>query len=109
VKLTADGVGFSFYMSSSGLVAVGNKDLRTKRMTGTIRERDFNSERGFGFIESGRRSYFVHVSKVIGLPFDESLIGQQVKFDVEATDKGYQAVNVRASEQPNDTSAKDAA
>jgi cold shock protein len=54
-------------------------------------------ERGFGFIKThdGRASYFFHVSALVGLEFDESLVEREVEFDVERSDRGPRAASVR--------------
>lgn len=55
----------------------------------------FNDEKGYGFIsrESGD-DVFVHFSAIQGDGFKTLEEGQKVSFDVEAGDRGPQAVNV---------------
>ena len=57
-------------------------------------------DRGFGFISpdgGGKRNVFFHVSGLVGLPFDETLTAKEVAFDLEQTDRGPKAVNVRSA------------
>jgi cold shock CspA family protein len=72
----------------------------TRRMIGKVSQGGFNEDKGFCFVLSEGKSYFLHVSKIADpyLQFDESLIGQQVEFDIERSDKGEAAVNVRAAQ-----------
>jgi CspA family cold shock protein len=56
-------------------------------------------DRGFGFIsaEDGQE-YFFHRSSVdAGLEFDRLAGGERVTFDIERSDKGPRAANVRAA------------
>ena len=57
----------------------------------------FNAKRGYGFIESSQleKEIFVHITKIDGRRALRP--GQQVVFDVEETDKGPAAVNVKLS------------
>ena len=58
----------------------------------------FNADKGFGFItpDEGGRDVFVHRSNVSGLGRDEGLsVGEPVEYDVENTQKGLSAVDVR--------------
>jgi cold shock CspA family protein len=41
---------------------------------------------------------FFHVRNLVGLPFDEQLIGRRVEFGIEQSDKGPRAINVMAEE-----------
>lgn len=53
-------------------------------------------DRGFGFIaEANGPDIFFHVSDVVGMEFDESLIERRVMFDVTTSPKGPRATNVR--------------
>lgn len=67
--------------------------------TGTIAA--IIEDRGFGFIRqagSDRKELFFHVNQIADqhdLPFDETLIEREVAFEVESTDRGPRAVNVR--------------
>lgn len=59
------------------------------------------TDKGFGFIErsGGERDCFFHVRDTSpSLPFDASLEGQRVEFDVKQGDRGPVAVNVRELE-----------
>ncbi len=62
----------------------------------------FDSKKGFGFIESAEleRDVFVHHSGIAGDGYRHLKEGDQVDFDIEETDKGPQAVNVRLTEEP---------
>lgn len=51
----------------------------------------FNQNKGFGFIKTDEKDYFVHVSKLK----DEIAEGDEVNFEVEETQRGANAVNVR--------------
>ncbi len=60
----------------------------------------FDSKKGFGFIEAAEleRDVFVHHSGIAGEGYRHLKEGDQVDFDIEQTDKGPQAVNVRLTE-----------
>ena len=62
----------------------------------------FDSKKGFGFIEAAEleKDVFVHHSGIAGDGYRHLKEGDQVEFDVEETDKGPQAVNVRVAEDP---------
>lgn len=53
----------------------------------------FNQSKGFGFItpDSGDKDVFVHANNII----DNISDGDKVSFDVESTEKGPSAINVR--------------
>jgi len=54
-------------------------------------------ERGFGFIsDTDGREVFFHQSALVEASFDSLKEGQQVEFEVEKSDKGPRAVNVKA-------------
>ncbi|HEY2839859.1 MAG TPA: cold shock domain-containing protein [Pirellulales bacterium] len=59
------------------------------------------AERGFGFIESPElaESLFFHVKDLdpISLPWDEELIGREVRFEVVTRNGRERAVAVRAA------------
>lgn len=54
----------------------------------------FNSSKRYGFIEpdNGEEDVFVHESGVVGDPIEE---GDKVEFEIEQSDKGSRAVNVK--------------
>ncbi len=62
----------------------------------------FDSKKGFGFIEAAEleKDVFVHHSGIAGDGYRHLKEGDQVDFDIEETDKGPQAVNVRLTEDP---------
>jgi len=53
----------------------------------------FNKARGFGFIspEDGGKDVFVHKSDLV----DEITEGDKVSYDVEESEKGLNAINVK--------------
>jgi CspA family cold shock protein len=53
----------------------------------------FNQSKGFGFItpDSGEKDVFVHANNLI----DNISDGDKVSFDLESTEKGPSAINVR--------------
>ena len=57
----------------------------------------FNDQKGFGFIasEKGGRDIFVHHSVIEGQGFKTLAENQAVEFDVQQSDKGPRAANVR--------------
>ena len=60
----------------------------------------FDSKKGFGFIEAAEleRDVFVHHSGIAGDGYRHLKEGDPVDFEIEETDKGPQAVNVRLTE-----------
>jgi CspA family cold shock protein len=66
-------------------------------MKGTVKW--FNDQKGFGFItpEDGSKDIFVHHSAIQGDGFKSLAENQKVEFDIEESDKGPRAANVRAS------------
>ncbi|OGH02938.1 MAG: cold-shock protein [Candidatus Levybacteria bacterium RIFCSPHIGHO2_01_FULL_37_17] len=63
-------------------------------MNGTIKKK---TDRGFGFIsrEGEARDLFFHSKDLVGVTFDELQEGASVTFDVENTEKGPAAKNVK--------------
>ncbi len=55
----------------------------------------FNNSKGFGFItpESGEKDVFVHVNGLV----DDINEGDKVSYDVEETQKGLSAINVKVN------------
>lgn len=54
----------------------------------------FNSEKGFGFLESAEGDIFVHFSAITGDGFKTLEEGQEVEFEKVEGPKGFQAANV---------------
>ena len=56
----------------------------------------FNAEKGFGFITGDNgQDYFVHYRSIVGDGYRSLDEGQAVEFEIQETDKGSQAVNVK--------------
>ena len=66
-------------------------------MKGTVKW--FNDQKGFGFItpEDGSKDLFVHHTSIQASGFKSLAEGQKVEFDVEQSEKGPRAANVKAS------------
>lgn len=66
----------------------------------TGRVKWFDSKKGFGFIEATEleKDVFVHHSGIAGDGYHHLKEGDQVEFELEETEKGPQAVNVRLTE-----------
>lgn len=59
----------------------------------------FNDGKGFGFIEAeNNKEYFVHFQNIIMEGHKTLVDGEPVKFDIESTAKGDQAINVERGE-----------
>lgn len=59
----------------------------------------FDSQKGFGFInpDEGNKDIFVHRNNIEDLGYDQGFEdGETVEFEVEETDKGLSAINVRS-------------
>ena len=60
----------------------------------------FNDEKGYGFIErEGGSDIFVYWSNIKMQGHKTLEAGEKVKFDVEKTDKGENAINVEVIEE----------
>jgi len=68
--------------------------LLYKPMTGTIARL---TDKGFGFIavEGQEKDTFFHSSSLVGVSYDELRDGDAVTFDLEDSDRGPRAVNVK--------------
>lgn len=55
----------------------------------------FSETKGFGFIESDNKEYFVHFRSIVCDGFKTLNAGERVEFDTQANDKGPCAVNVK--------------
>ena len=54
----------------------------------------FNSTKGFGFIQSGEKDYFLHFSEIQGEGFKNVQEGDRVSFEPSMSDKGPIAKSV---------------
>ena len=55
-------------------------------------------DRGFGFIsDTDGREVFFHQTSLVDAKFDTLTEGQKVEFDIEKSEKGPRAVNIRIS------------
>ena len=63
-----------------------------EKIRGTVKW--FNEAKGFGFIESGGKDYFVHFSAIQGSGFKTLAEGASVMFVAGAGQKGPQAEEV---------------
>lgn len=63
-------------------------------MNGTIKTL---TDRGFGFIAAAgeEKEIFFHSSALVDVAYDALRVGDAVSFDVEQSDKGPRAANVR--------------
>ena len=66
-------------------------------MQGTIRK--VIAERGFGFItgEDGKDYFFHRDALTAPLNFDRMTTGERVEFELQASERGPRAVNIRAA------------
>ena len=57
----------------------------------------FNDQKGFGFItpDDGSKDLFVHHSSITGAGFKTLAENQAVEFEVQSSDKGPRAANVK--------------
>ena len=56
----------------------------------------FNDEKGFGFIErEGKRDIFCHFQNIIMNGHKTLVAGEEVEFEVEQTQKGENAINIK--------------
>ena len=57
----------------------------------------FNDQKGFGFItqDDGSKDVFVHHTSILGSGFKTLAENQQVEFDVQQSEKGPKAANVK--------------
>lgn len=57
-------------------------------------------DRGFGFIiDTDGRELFFHQSSVVDAKFSDLTEGQEVEFEVEKSEKGPRAANVRMAQK----------
>ncbi len=63
-------------------------------MKGTIKM--FNAEKGYGFIHSEEgNDVFFHYSSLVMDGFKTAEVGEKVEFDLEESDRGPRAANIR--------------
>lgn len=57
----------------------------------------FNDAKGYGFVtpDDGSKDVFVHFSAIQGEGFKSLAEGDRIEFDVQSSDKGPKAANVR--------------
>lgn len=57
----------------------------------------FNDAKGFGFVtpDDGSKDVFVHFSSIQGEGFKSLAEGDKIEFDVQESEKGPKAANVR--------------
>jgi cold shock CspA family protein len=66
-------------------------------MTGKIKHQGFQFERGFGFVAADDGlDYFLHANNC-QFEWNESITGATVEFEIETTQRGFAAVNVRVT------------
>ena len=66
----------------------------SERISGTVKW--FNGTKGFGFIaRDGGPDVFVHFSAIQGDGFKSLAEGDRIEFDVQPSDKGPKAANVK--------------
>lgn len=62
--------------------------------TGTVKW--FNADKGYGFISGDdKEDVFVHFSNIVADGYRTLEEGQKVSYDVESSDRGPKAVNVK--------------
>ncbi len=66
-------------------------------MSKTGKMKWFNDAKGFGFVtpDDGSKDVFVHFSSIQGDGFKSLAEGDKIEFDVQDSDKGPKAANVR--------------
>lgn len=63
-------------------------------MKGTVKM--FNAEKGYGFIHSEEgNDVFFHYSSLVMDGFKTAEVGEKVEFDLEESDRGPRAANIR--------------
>ena len=69
----------------------------SEKQQGTVKW--FNQKKGFGFLEQEEgEDVFVHFSSITGEGFKTLNEGDAVEFELEKTDKGFEAKNVSKPE-----------
>lgn len=60
----------------------------------------FDKSKGYGFIEQeGKEDIFIHYSNIDMNGYKTLNEGQLIEFEMKATEKGYQAVNIKPIEE----------
>ena len=59
----------------------------------------FDPQKGYGFIEFEGKDIFVHYKDIVGEGFRALKTGEIVEFDIEETDRGFRAKNVREKKE----------
>jgi CspA family cold shock protein len=69
----------------------------SERITGTVKF--FKRDKGFGFIErdDGESDVFVHYSAIAGDGFRNLDEGDKVEFEIQPSDRGPRAANLKRS------------
>src|ERR1017187_9946039 len=70
---------------------------KENNMAQTGKMKWFNDAKGFGFVtpDDGSKDVFVHFSAIQGDGFKSLAEGDKIEFDVQESDKGPKAANVR--------------
>ena len=78
-----------------GVVVVIKEEIKKYMPTGKVKW--FNDQKGFGFItpDDGSKDLFVHHSAIMAEGFKSLAENQAVEFEMQESDKGPRAANVR--------------
>jgi len=71
-----------------------------KTLTGTVKW--FDTKKGFGFVNADDKDYFVHFSSIKSEGYRKLVDGEEVSFEIGATEKGECAVEVVRLNPPAD-------
>jgi cold shock protein len=81
-----------FYSKFSKILINKVKGFMSNKIKGNVKW--FNKSKGFGFIESNGKDYFVHFSEISSSGFKTLQEGAEVMFKAGQGEKGPQAENV---------------